>query len=53
MKLNNLRKIDEALETLALFTQTDIAELIAALTGVAWFEEDAGEITRYVNGDDE
>lgn len=48
MKLNHLHLIEEGIERIAAVTGTDTAEIIEALTGVAWDEEDAGGIREFM-----
>lgn len=48
MKLNHLHLIEEGIERIAAVTDTDTTEIIEALTGVAWNEEDAGRIREFM-----
>ncbi len=53
MKLNHLILIGDAVEKIHELTETDIPDIVDALTGVAWDEEDAGRIKAYHAGDDD
>jgi hypothetical protein len=50
MKLNHLILIGDAVEKIHELTNTDIPDIVDALTGVAWDEEDAGQIKAYHAG---
>lgn len=47
MKLNQLHLISEGLEKISAATQTEIPEIIDALTGLAWSEEESGQIKEF------
>jgi len=47
MKLNKLVCVGDAVERLAELTDTTIPEIVEALTGVCFDEEEAGQIKRY------
>lgn len=47
MKLNHLILIGDAVEKIHELTETDIPDIVDALTGIAWDEEDAGQIKAY------
>ena len=47
MKLNHLILIGNAVEKIHELTETDIPDIVDALTGIAWDEEDAGQIKAY------
>lgn len=52
MKLNHLILVADAVERISEITETnDIPEIVDALVGIAWDEEDAGQIKAYHNGD--
>ena len=53
MKNNKITTIIEALEKISMQTETPLLGLIAPLTGYAWSEEDAGEMRRYKDGEEE
>ena len=44
MKLNDLREIQDAIETISEVTNADYEEIIDALISVCWSEEEAGDI---------
>ena len=46
MKLNELLILESALNQIADVTDTEVSEIIDALIGVAWDEENAGQIKR-------
>lgn len=48
MKLNQLHQIEDAIEKISNATGTEKIEIISALTGIAWDEEDAGEIGEFM-----
>ena len=50
MNLNQLDAISDAIEVIAERTETDRQEIIDALTGCCWDEEDAGELKFYATG---
>lgn len=47
MKLNHLILIADAVEEIHILTDTDIPDIVNALTGTAWDEEDAVQIKAY------
>ena len=47
MKLNHLILIGDAVEKIHELTEADIPDIVDALTGIAWDEEDAGQIKAY------
>jgi 2-methylisocitrate lyase-like PEP mutase family enzyme len=52
MKLNHLILVADAVERISEITETnDIPAIVDALTGIAWGEEEAGEIKAYHNED--
>ena len=52
MKLNHLILVADAVERISEITETnDIPAIVDALTGIAWDEEDAGQIKTYHNED--
>jgi 2-methylisocitrate lyase-like PEP mutase family enzyme len=52
MKLNHLILVADAIERISEITETnDIPTIVDALTGIAWDEEEAGEIKAYHNED--
>lgn len=48
MKLNHLHLLEGGIKRIATVTDTDTAEIIEALTGVAWDEEDAVSIREFM-----
>jgi hypothetical protein len=51
MKLNKLIRIGDALEVVADQTNTHAKELVDALIGVAFCEEDAADLKNYLKED--
>jgi hypothetical protein len=52
MKLNHLILVADAVERISEITETDdIPAIVDALVGIAWDEEDAGQIKAYHNED--
>ena len=47
MKLNDLIQIGDTVERLSEFTNTTIPDLVDALTGLAWNEEEAELLKEY------
>lgn len=47
MKLDHLILIGDAVEKIHELTETHIPDIVDALTGIAWDEEDAGQIKAY------
>jgi hypothetical protein len=48
MKLNKLHQIEDAIEKISNATGSPKLEIISALTGIAWDEEEAGEIGEFM-----
>ena len=51
MKVKHLILIGDAVEKFHDLTETDIPDIVDALTGIAWDEEDAGQIKAYHAGE--
>ena len=52
MKLNHLILVADAVGRISEITEThDIPAIVDALTGIAWDEEEAGQIKTYHNDD--
>lgn len=51
MKLDHLILIGDAVEKIHELTETHIPDIVDALTGIAWDEEDAGQIKAYHAGE--
>lgn len=47
MKLNHLILIGDAVEKIHVLTETDIPDIVDSLTGIAWDQEDAGQLKAY------
>ena len=50
MKPNELNRISDSIEALARHTETSVDDIIDALIGVCWDEEDAAELKFYETG---
>lgn len=53
MKLNKIILIGDLVERLSEYTDTDILDIVDALTGLCWDEEDAGNIRYYHTNEDD
>ena len=53
MKLNHLILIGDAVEKIHMLTETHIPDIVDALTGVAWNQEEADKIKDYHANDEE